>query len=183
MKQHMMTHKNRDGTPISADLLKSLERSRPTNYGGGGVGGGADGINSKSNSSDDVNAHEDGHKDGSVSSSANSSSASVTPPKEHCLSLTIQHSHHRASDAIKALSPVQPAAVLANCNGTSLPTQASQFRPTATAHNKKRAPGKDDIFLALLRLVSSKWCTFASIFSFYFCFVRPYRPRLFLPVA
>ena len=129
MKQHMMTHKNRDGTPISADLLKSLERSRSSNNF-------RDGGNSKSNSSDD-NVNDDSHKDGHSSSA----SSSVSPPKEHCLSLTIQHSR---DGPLKAISPIDAPA--ANGHATSALLSANRsssasapFRSSAA--NKKRSSG------------------------------------------
>lgn len=100
MKQHMMTHKNRDGTPISAELLNSvnLDRSRSRSS--------VAKDSNKSNSSDDFAMHQTRHRlprpppPAAVAAGNNNSLAAMmllgaSPPnnvlKEHCLSLTIQH--------------------------------------------------------------------------------------------
>lgn len=118
MKQHMMTHKNRDGTPISVELLNSVnaDRSRSRSSNSSATSLIVKDSSNKSNSSDDFNPH--GHHLPPPPPPPISSSAAAGQPidssrrpnnlaammmlnptpaslKEHCLSLTIQHSHDR----------------------------------------------------------------------------------------
>ncbi|KAI9558228.1 putative spalt-like protein [Daphnia sinensis] len=112
MKQHMMTHKNRDGTPISVELLNSVNADRSRSRSSSCS---VKDSSNKSNSSDDFNLHHSQHHlpppppppagGGQFSdrrTAANNNLAALmmlnpTPAalKEHCLSLTIQHSHDR----------------------------------------------------------------------------------------
>lgn len=118
MKQHMMTHKNRDGTPISVELLNSVnvDRSRSRSSNSSATSLIVKDSSNKSNSSDDFNPHSH-HlpppppppttvagqpNDSSRRATATNNLAAMmmlnpTPAalKEHCLSLTIQHSHDR----------------------------------------------------------------------------------------
>ena len=136
-----MTHKNRDGTPISSELLKSLERSRP---------GSVKDTTSNSNHSDEI-SNEDAIS-GKDQNCSNSSGTVISPAKEHCLSLTIQHSHGENSNLpTKANSPPsvngdsRSVVVAASINGTT-PS------PLRTA-NKKRTSSK------ISRLLSPVFCS------------------------
>ncbi len=117
MKQHMMTHKNRDGTPISVELLNSVnvDRSRSRSSNSSATSLIVKDSSNKSNSSDDFNPHSHHlpppppppttvagqQNDSNRRATANNLAAMMmlnpTPAalKEHCLSLTIQHSHDR----------------------------------------------------------------------------------------
>ncbi|XP_032784204.2 LOW QUALITY PROTEIN: homeotic protein spalt-major [Daphnia magna] len=112
MKQHMMTHKNRDGTPISVELLNSVNADRSRSRSSSCS---VKDSSNKSNSSDDFNLHHNQHhlppppppptggQFNDRRTSANNNLAALmmlnnpSPAalKEHCLSLTIQHSHDR----------------------------------------------------------------------------------------
>ena len=118
MKQHMMTHKNRDGTPISAELLNSVAASVNNSTGGtadrsrsrsrsssassntaaaaaSATSGFLKDASNKSNSSDDFNIRLPLPLPPPMRQQAPSSLPIPPPPpsiKEHSLSLTIQHS-------------------------------------------------------------------------------------------
>ncbi|XP_057379909.1 homeotic protein spalt-major-like isoform X2 [Daphnia carinata] len=111
MKQHMMTHKNRDGTPISVELLNSVNADRSRSRSSSCS---VKDSSNKSNSSDDFNLHHNQHhlpppppppaggqfNDRRTSANNNLAAMMMLNPtpaalKEHCLSLTIQHSHDR----------------------------------------------------------------------------------------
>lgn len=118
MKQHMMTHKNRDGTPISVELLNSVnaDRSRSRSSNSSATSLIVKDSSNKSNSSDDFNPHHLPPPPPPPTSAAGNDSGrrannlaammmlNPTPAalKEHCLSLTIQHSHDRN------LTPLHP---------------------------------------------------------------------------
>lgn len=116
----MMTHKNRDGTPISVELLNSVnsDRSRSRSANSANI---VKDSSSKSNSSDDFSSHalhlaRQTQSAGATTPSQNEPAGRRAPTnslaammllnptpaalKEHCLSLTIQHSHDRNGGAI-----------------------------------------------------------------------------------
>lgn len=113
MKQHMMTHKNRDGTPISVELLNSVNsRSRS--------GGSSAGLISKELASKNRHQHHQlGHSQSAPvlgnhhggSERSNLATLMMLGPspaaalKEHCLSLTIQHNagQHNGADGLLPL--------------------------------------------------------------------------------
>lgn len=99
MKQHMMTHKNRDGTPISLDLVNGMYSER-------GRGRAVMSLKESFNKADEIqHSKTEGPRFASAGgNSAAMISSATNPVQEHCLSLTIQHRSDRPVDAKLQLS-------------------------------------------------------------------------------